>query len=105
MIIQIILLQAIICYIIDCSGFIQSLEWWLGRFTGRKYRIPKPFSCSSCSGWWSGIAYLLITNNFTLPYIACVALFSFMSKNISGMLRLLQEILIFIENKIYQLMK
>lgn len=105
MMIQIILLQAIICYVVDCSGFIQSLEWWFGRLTGRKYRIPKPFSCSLCLGFYSGIAYLLITNSFTLPYIACVALFSFLSKNISGLMRLLQEILIHIENKIYNLMK
>ena len=28
-------------------------------------KLPKPFSCSSCMSWWTGLVYLLIISNLT----------------------------------------
>lgn len=100
---NIILIQVLICYLIDLSGFIPSLERGLGKILKYKVEIPKPFSCSLCMGWWTGLIYLLISGHFTLNYIVTVALVSFFSKNISGFLRWIQEVLTRIEQILYKL--
>lgn len=93
-VINILLIQAILCFIIDLSGFIQSLESGLSKLLKFKVSIPKPFSCSLCSGFWINLLFLLITGNFTIPYIAIVSAVSFFSKTISGTLLWIQEFFI-----------
>lgn len=100
---NIILIQILICYLIDLSGFIQSMERGLGKILHYRVEIPKPFSCSLCSGFWLGLIYLLFSGHFTLYYVVVVALFSFFSKNISGFLRWVQEVLTKIEQVLYKL--
>lgn len=103
--INIILIQILICYVIDLSGFIQSLEMWLNTLLKVKVHIPRPFSCSLCLGWWVNIIYLIVTHNFTLPLIIMTALISFFSKNITGLLRWISELFVFIEGWLYKLIK
>lgn len=77
-ILNLILLQIIVVFIVDISGAIDSLKsglkWLLtkGKMSNSNY-ILKPFDCSMCSQWWCGLIYLLITGHFTIPYIAFVA--------------------------------
>lgn len=63
-------------FLIDYSGFIQSLENGLKKWLKMPIapHIPKPFSCSLCSTWWVCLIYLLIVGKFTLEYIALSAL-------------------------------
>lgn len=102
-ILDILLIQVLICYLIDLSGFVQSLERGLGKILHYRVEIPKPFSCSLCTGWWLGLIYLLVSGHFILNYIVTVALVSFFSKNISGFLRWIQEVLTKIEQVLYKL--
>ena len=102
---NVIFIQIIVCFIIDLSGFIQSMEEGLSKWFRFKCVIPKPFSCSLCSGWWINLIYLIITHHFTLPYVVFVALVSFFSKNISGILRWIQESLIKIECMLYKIIR
>ena len=102
---DVIFIQIIVCFIIDLSGVIQSMEDGLSKLLKFKCVIPKPFSCSLCSGWWINLIYLIITHHFTLPYVVFVALVSFFSKNISGILRWIQELLVKIEDLLYKIIR
>ena len=102
---DVIFIQIIVCYIIDLSGVIQSMEEGLSKLLKFKCVIPRPWSCSQCSGWWINLIYLIITHNFTLPYVVFVALVSFFSKNISGILRWIQEALVKIEDLLYKIIR
>ena len=102
---DVIFIQIIVCFIIDLSGFIQSIEEGLSKWFKFRCVIPKPFSCSLCSGWWINLIYLIITHHFTLPYVVFVALVSFFSKNISGLLRWIQELLVKIEDLLYKIIR
>lgn len=80
---QLLLLAAVVVYIVDCSGFTDAWLGWLSRFTAR-YNLPpvrslRPFSCSKCMTWWTGIAWALIQHQFTLPVLAYIAGLSLLS--------------------------
>jgi hypothetical protein len=102
---NVVFIQIIVCFIIDLSGVIQSIESGLSKWLKFKCVIPKPFSCSLCSGWWINLIYLIVVHQFTLPYIVFVALVSFFSKNISGFLRWIQELLVKIEDLLYRIIR
>ena len=102
---DVVFIQIIVCYIIDLSGVIQSMEEGLSKLLKFKCVIPRPFSCSLCSGWWINLIYLIITHHFTLPYVVFVALVSFFSKNISGILLWVRELLVKIETLLYKLIR
>lgn len=104
-IVDLILIQTIICFIIDCSGFIQSLEKGLSRLFKFKVTIPRPFSCSLCTGWWSNLLYLIIIGEFSLPYVAVTAGLALISRNISGFLIFIREFLIWIDNLLYKIIR
>ena len=80
-ILNLLLIQVIVVFIVDISGAIDSLKsglkWIItkGKMKGSDYRL-KPFDCSLCSTWWSCIIYLLCVGKFTIPYIAIAALLS-----------------------------
>lgn len=103
-ILDLILLTIIVCYIEDCSGFVQSVK---RQFLRKVMKIKKPdastlhwppFDCSLCMTFWSGLIYLLFTHNFTIPYIAFVAFLSLISSNISGFLLTIKDYLATFEN-------
>ena len=79
MYIDLLLLAIIICFVVDISGAM------------RKFK--KPFSCSLCCIWWTGLIYLLVTRNFTILGVAFVAFLSMMSSVITALLLTLREIL------------
>ena len=102
---NIVFIQIIVCFIIDLSGFIQEMEGILSKWLKFKCVIPKPSGCATCSGLWCNLIYLLISHHFTLPYIVFVAIVSFLSKNISGFLLWIRELLIKIETLLYKLIR
>lgn len=102
---DVIFIQIIVCFIIDLSGVIQSIEDGLSKWLKFRCVLPQVVKCALCSGWWLNLIYLLISHHFTLPYIVLVALVSFFSKNISGFLRWIQEALIKIETILYKIIR
>ena len=46
---QLLLLTWVVVFVVDLSGFIGSLSEWIGK------PIRKPFSCSKCLTWWTGL--------------------------------------------------
>lgn len=106
--INLTLMAAIVVFIVDISGAVDSLKsglkWILtkGKMKNSDYQL-KPLDCSLCMTFWSGIIYLLITNNFTLPYLAFVCLLACFSGVIKTSILLVEDILIKITQLIYKL--
>lgn len=106
--IEIIYIAIICVVIIDLSGFIQELERMLKKWLGiRKgeVRIPKPFSCSLCMCFWTGLIYLLCTGQFTLFMIAYVLLISILTPQIKDLIYLFKDTIDFILRSIYDKIK
>lgn len=97
MILSLMLIQLIICYIVDLSGVVESFKhaFWRWVKPGKPYKDfeLKPFTCSRCMGWWTGLIYILCTGHFTIPYISFVALLSLLASTFSNLLQLFKDIL------------
>ena len=86
--VSLLLLAILVVYVVDLSGFADTLRAWASTWIGRKVARIKPFDCSLCMTWWVGIIYAAIAGQFTLPVIAYVAGLSFASSLLGGVLRL-----------------
>lgn len=105
MIIDLILIQLIIVFIIDLSGVVDSIKLFISKHLTKNKIVTtnfslKPFDCSLCSTWWIGLIYLLICHSFTIPYIALVALLSYLTPLSSSILLLIKDLAIFLVNKL-----
>lgn len=106
--IRLFCITVIVCFIVDCSGAVVEIRKSVARLISKRtgvnvdYKdIPfKPFSCSLCSVWWTCLAYILFTGNFTVVNIAVVAVFSLLASNVSGLLMLSKDFLSSIETKL-----
>ena len=87
---DLILLAAIVVFIVDISGVIHSLKESVGRFLRLKIDRLRPFDCSLCMVWWSGLAYLLAVGRFELKAVAFVALLAAFSVQIGGLIQLMR---------------
>lgn len=81
--INILLIALIFVIGIDKLEFDAVLANWLyKKTTGRiseDRRLPKPFSCSTCSTHWTGIFYLLFTANLTIPNYTYLLVISYLT--------------------------
>lgn len=99
-----IFLTVIIVFIIDLSGFIDSLKKGLsylltkGRIVKSDYSL-KPFDCSLCMTFWCGIIYFLIIGKFTLLNLLYISLCSFFTPVIKDILYFLRDSFIKILSK------
>lgn len=110
MILDLFILSIIICFIIDLSGFKYTVIDLFSKITKIHIKDPSavklPFiSCSLCTIWWSGILYIIFNNAFTLHNLLLVSLFALFSSNISGFLQYIKELLVYIENKLYDILR
>lgn len=94
---DILLLSLVVIWIVDVSGFTQSWMNALSRWLNRQIRPVKPFACSLCMTWWTGLAYSLITRNLSIPIVAFCALMAYLSFPIS-------QLMIFIHSTLMQWM-
>lgn len=90
-----ILMIAWLCvFVIDCTTILPDFENWVKSHRGwwcRTYRNRKPFTCSLCMSWWLSLAWIIINNCFTLPYIAFAAIVAFLTPQIKGISQLLVD--------------
>lgn len=93
---DILLIAVIIVVIIDISGFIDSLKSGLkkvltkGRMSDPYYSL-KPFDCSFCMTFWTGLIWLLVTHNVTLWMLAYLLLICVMTPVIKDVIILIRE--------------
>lgn len=95
-----ILFIAVICVvIIDISGFTDSWKSLLkriltkGRFSEPNYSL-KPFDCSFCITWWTGVVYMLITHSMSLWMTAYLLGICVMTPVIRDIIILIRETLL-----------
>lgn len=103
---DLLFITILIVFIIDLSGFTQSIQHLLKKFLNtNKDIVIKPFMCSLCMTFWTTIIYIILTHNFTLLLLSyCVAL-SFMTPIIASAMKLIQDILAAIINLFYNIFK
>ena len=108
--INLILIAAIVVFIVDISGAVDSLKsglkWILtnGKMKDSDYQL-KPLDCSLCQIFWCGIIYLLVIGEFTLPYFAFVCLLACFSGIIKNSILLVEDIITTIIQLIYKLIE
>lgn len=66
-----------------------------GWMTNGKIKKPiqlKPFSCSVCMSWWTNLAYIIITNQFSILMILYILTLSWTTPIISSILTLVKNL-------------
>lgn len=103
-IINIILVALVTIYIVDLSGFTETLIKVISAYKGRKITELKPFSCSLCMVWWVCLIYAAIVGNLTIPVVALIALLSLLSLPFGQLLILIREAFLKVINKLMNLL-
>ena len=99
-------IAVIVTCIVDISGFIDSIKYgisWLltkGKLPKTNYSI-KPFDCSLCMTFWTGLIYLLIIGQVTLPLLAFLLLLAISTTIIKETINLIKDLVIKLINIIY----
>lgn len=105
---NIFFIAVILVFGIDLSGVVDSLSQRIWKWMHPKVKydgwlIPKPFSCSLCSTFWCGLAYLLFTGTFSWFMLLYVCILSFMTPVIASALSLLKDSVGWLINTLYKL--
>lgn len=106
MYLNLILICLVNVLIIDLSGIITDFKSVLSKFlTGSKidttdFRL-KPFDCSFCMTFWTGLVYLLCIHQFTILNLFIVLLLAFLTDPIKQLLLLLRDLIIKFINVMY----
>ena len=81
---ELFLLALVVIYVVDLSGFSDTLLRWVNRWLRRYHYGPlaelRPFTCSLCMVWWCGLAWALYRDALTwstAAYVAALSAFSF----------------------------
>lgn len=92
---ELLILSAVVCWVVDVSGWTDSWLGWLSKFTARYGRGPvrelKPFSCSQCMVWWCGLVWCAVRGRFDLAGVGACAGFALASMTISQLLIFIRE--------------
>lgn len=91
---DILLIAISLVIIIDLSGFVESVKSVIKKWLKINGEVKmKPFDCSFCMTWWTGLIYLIITGNATLLYMTVVLLTAFFTTTILNILVLVKDIM------------
>ena len=66
-----------------------------GWLTNGKIKKPiqlKPFSCSTCMSFWTNLAYIIVTNQFSILMILYILVLSWTTPIISSILTLVKNL-------------
>ena len=83
----------IVVYVVDLSGFSQTVLDIASRVKGRRVSSLKPLTCSLCMTWWVTLLVALCTKQLTLPVAAYCAALSFASATIANVVIFINEVL------------
>lgn len=94
--IDLLCIAAAVVFIVDVSGWTDTLLGALSKFTKKHGAGPvrsfKPLTCSLCMTWWCCLAYALLTRTFSLPVLAYIAGLATLSKTIYGVFIFIREL-------------
>ena len=108
MIIDLICIAVIVVFIVDLSGFQDTVKRWIwrwlkGNLPYRDFEMRIPF-CSLCMTHHICLLYALICGQFSLLIWLFICLLSFFTPQIKGVLRVVSDMMIKAENKIYDIL-
>jgi hypothetical protein len=99
-----LLIQIFFVVVIDQLHFMDEITSIVsGWMTGGKIRRPmdlKPFTCSTCMGWWSNLIYIIATGCLSVPMVAYIVGLSWAAPVIDGILTLVKNIVVKLLNTI-----
>lgn len=98
--IELLFVTIIVVYIVDLSGFSESLKEGLSKWLKGPVKRLKPFDCSLCMTWWVGIIYSWIVGELSLPILAYIAGLSLLSMPVGQILMLIKETINHIINQL-----
>ena len=105
---DILLIGCIYVFGLDVCRFWEVLsskiKWLLTKGAASTPFPLKPFSCSLCMTFWTGIAYLAITDSLTLPLTAYVCLVAMLTPRIADLLHVVDNLLAKIFNQINKIL-
>lgn len=105
-----LIISIIWVYGLDISGFGYNLRKWLWKILlkprGSVEDIPaKPFFCSLCMTWWSGLIYLIIVGGLNPLNIVALIAVSYLTDIIASTMRFIHDLLAKIIDLLYQWLK
>ena len=74
------------------DDFSTMISCWL---SGGKIKKPldwKPFNCSTCMSWWTNLAYIIVTNQFSILMVLYILVLSWGTPIISSILTLVKNL-------------
>lgn len=92
--IDILMIAAICVFIIDLSGFVESVKDGIGRWLKIKVGSIKPFDCSLCVTFWVGLIWLFCTGQFYLQNILVVCMMAFCTIPIKELMMTIKELIL-----------
>lgn len=103
MIIDLLAMAFVMVMIIDFSGVIDSIENFITKASKTKFKlhIPKPFSCSLCMTFWSGIIYLIVNGCFSITSLAAVCAIALSTDVMNDVINVIINNIKKLLNKIY----
>ena len=102
--VMLLMISLVMVFIVDLSGVIGEIEEILAKMLGispSRVHIPKPFSCSLCMTWWTGLIYLVVTGYLNWISIAYVALLAYLTPVFKDLLLWLRDILTLVIEWLY----
>ena len=102
MIWNLLMISFIICFIVDISGIIESIESALSKWLKGKAQIPKPFNCSLCMTFWVGLIYVMCIN-CTLVNVLLVCVVSALTEHITSVIIIIKQLIAWLFDKIINL--
>lgn len=98
---NLVIIEFVIVFIIDYSGFVGEIERYLGVFLRSRLplKIPKPFSCSLCMTFWCGLIYLIIIHEFNFISLFILTILLTNTNNILHLIYTLNDLIESVLNK------
>ena len=97
MFIKLLIIALVNVIIIDLSGFINTLKLLVSKYlthskiSTTNFRL-RPFDCSFCMTFWTGLLYTLVIGQFTLVNLLIILLLAYFTSSIKDILLLLKDL-------------
>lgn len=104
-VLNLIIISLVNVLIIDISGFVQSIKSLISKLLTNKQIDTtnfslKPFDCSFCMTFWTGLLYTLVIGQFTLVNLLIILFLAFMTEPVYRILLLIKDMILKIIDKI-----
>jgi hypothetical protein len=98
MFLELLIIALVNVLIIDLSGFTNTLKLFISKhltnskITTTNFSI-KPFDCSFCMNFWTGLLFTIVTGQFTLVNLLIILLLSFFTPSIKDFLLTIRDLI------------